>query len=139
MKSAQKTGAWKTPIPSYTGEIEIFSTDKKHFLTCVDKLSKFSLVQLVLSRTIVDVTGPLLQHENLFPKIRTIYCDNDAAFNSETISSLLKNSYHIDIVNAVPLHSLSDKVDRFHSTLTDKKISDTVELILRATMAEKSA
>jgi len=136
----------ETPIPSYTGEmlhIDIFSTNKKQFLTCIDKFSKFAIVQPVLSRTIVDVTGPLLQLVNLFPKIKTIYCDNEAAFNSETITSLLKNSYHIDIVNAAPLHSSSNgQVERFHSTLSeiarclklDKKISDTTELILRATI-----
>jgi len=36
----QKQILGETPIPSYTGEllhIDIFSTDKKYFLTCVDK------------------------------------------------------------------------------------------------------
>jgi len=56
---------------------------------------------------------------------------------------MLKNQYNIDIVNAPPLHSSSNgQVERFHSTLVeiarvlkiDKKIEDTVELILRATV-----
>jgi len=53
----------ETPIPSHTGEmvhIDIFSTDRKLFLTCVDKFSKFAIVQPVVSRTIVDITAPLL-------------------------------------------------------------------------------
>jgi len=39
-----------TPIPSCTGEmlhIDIFSTDKKQFLTCIDKFSKFGVVQSI--------------------------------------------------------------------------------------------
>jgi len=53
----------ETPLPSYTGEmthIDIFSTDRKLFLTCIDKFSKFAVVQPVTYRTIVDITGPLL-------------------------------------------------------------------------------
>ncbi|XP_044573999.1 uncharacterized protein LOC123258190 [Drosophila ananassae] len=33
---------------------------------------------------------------------------NEASFNSETITSLLKNQYSIDVVNAPPLHSSSN-------------------------------
>jgi len=123
--------------------IDIYSTDKRFFLTCIDKFSKFAVVQPLLSRAIVDVRSPILQLINFFPNIKTIYCDNEASFNSETITSLLKNQYDIDIVNAPPLHSSSNgQVDRFHSTLTeiarcmkiDQKVDDTVELIMRATV-----
>jgi len=53
----------ETPIASYAGEIvhiDIFSTDRKLFLTCIDKFSKFAIVQPVVSRTIVHITAPLL-------------------------------------------------------------------------------
>jgi len=84
------------------------------------------------------VRSPILQLINFFPNIKTIYCDNEASFNSETITSLLKNQYNIDIVNAPPLHSSSNgQVERFHSTLTeitrcmkiDQKVDDTVSLL----------
>jgi len=80
---------------------------------------------------------------NFFPKTRTIYCDNEASFNSETMHSLLKNQYSIVIVDAPPLHSSSNgQAERFYSTLTEiarcikieKQISDTVELVMRATV-----
>jgi len=80
---------------------------------------------------------------NFYPNIKAIYCDDEASFNSETITSLLKNQYSIDVVNAPPLHSSSNgQVEKFHSTLaeigrclrTDKKVEDTVELILRSTV-----
>jgi len=84
------------------------------------------------SRAIIDVRSPILQLINFFPNIKTIYCDNEASFNSATITSFLKNQYNIDIVNA---HSSSHgQVERFHSTLTDQKVDDTVELIMRATV-----
>jgi len=104
-------------------------------------------MQPLPSRAIVDVRGPIIQLENFFPKTKTIYCDNEASFNSETINSLLKNQNSIDIVNAPPLHSSSNgQVERFHSTLTeiarcitiDKQISDTVELVMRATVEYNS-
>lgn len=123
--------------------IDIFSTDKKLFLTCIDKFSKFAIVQPILARTISEVKNPIMQLINFYPNIKTIYCDNEAAFNSETIVSLLKDSYSIDVVNAPPLHSVSNgQVERFHSTLADiarslkidGKASDTNDLILMATI-----
>jgi len=74
--------------------IDIFSTDRKLFLTCVDIFSKFAIVQPVVSRTIVDNTTPLLQIVNLFPNIKTVYGDNEPAFNSENITSVLKKLRH---------------------------------------------
>lgn len=109
---------------------------------CVDKFTKFAITQPVASRAKVDVINPKIQLVNIFPNIKTIYCDNEATFNSETITSLLKNNYNIDVDNAPPLHSSSNgQVERFHSILAaiarclkmDKKINETVQLILRAT------
>ena len=43
----QKQILGETPIPSHVGEmlhIDIYSTDKKCFLTCIDKFSKFAIV-----------------------------------------------------------------------------------------------
>lgn len=93
----------ETPIPSFTGEmlhVDIFSTDKKYFLTCVDKFSKFAMVQPIPSRTIEDVKLPLMQLLNVFPQARQIYCDNEPSLNSETIRSLLLNDFGVYIANA---------------------------------------
>ena len=135
----------ETTIPSYVGEIlhiDIYSTDKTHFLTCIDKFSKFAIVQPIESRTIHDVKIPILQLINTFPAVKIIYCDNEKSINSTAITTLL-HSYGITIANAPPLHSSSNgQVERFHSTLSeiarcfkiDKNIEDTVELILKATV-----
>ncbi|GBP98456.1 Retrovirus-related Pol polyprotein from transposon gypsy [Eumeta japonica] len=135
----------ETPIPSYVGEmlhIDIFSTDKKHFLTCVDKFSKFAVVQPIQSRTIIDLKIPIMQLMNLFPDTKSIYCDNEPSLKSETITSMLRNQFCVEVANAPPLHSTSNgQVERFHSTLTEiarclkleRNIDSTIELIMLAT------
>jgi len=53
----------ETPVPSRVGEmlhIDIFSTDRKYFLTCIDKFSKFAVVQPIPSRTVEDFKPALL-------------------------------------------------------------------------------
>ena len=135
----------ETQIPNYPGEIlhiDIYSTDKKYFLTCIDKFSKFTIVQPIQSRTIIDLKIPLLQLINFFPQIKTVYCDNEKSLNSETIKTLLI-SHNIQIVNAPPLHSTSNgQIERFHSTLSEiarclklqTNTEDTTDLILEATI-----
>lgn len=135
-----------TPIPSHIGQIlhiDIFSTDQKYFLTCIDKLSKFAIVQKISSRTIIDIKPPILQLINIFPNVKTIYCDNEKSLNSHTIKSILLDYNNVTIANAPPLHSTSNgQVERFHSTLTEiarclkleRNLSDTVDLILLATI-----
>jgi len=122
--------------------IDIFSTDKKHFLTCLDKLSKFAVVQPIASRTIIDIQSAILQLLNFFRRTKTIHCDNEPAIKSETIRTL-KQKYDIQAVNAPPLHSTSNgQVERFHSTLSDnarcltaqRKITNTIKAILQATI-----
>lgn len=134
----------RTPIPSRAGEmlhVDIFSTDRKLFLTCIDKYSKFAIVHHIVSRTIEDVIPPLLSILNVFPQTKQIYCDNEPSLKSETITSLLLNNFGVNLANAPPLHSTSNgQVERFHSTLIEiarclklqRGINSTVELILQA-------
>lgn len=100
------------------------------------------MVQPIPSRTIEDVKIPVMQLLNIFPQVKQIYCDNEPSLNSETIRSLLSNSFGVCIANAPHLHSISNgQVERFHSTLLEiarcmkiqKGISNTVDAILHAT------
>jgi len=80
------------PVPSRVGEmlhLDIFFTNRKYFLTCIDKFSKFGMVQPVPSRTIEDLKPALLQLLNVFPKAKVIYCDNEPSLNSHTLVALL--------------------------------------------------
>ena len=85
----------ETQIPSYAGEIlhiVIYSTDKHSFLTCIDKFSKFAIVQHIQTRPINDVKIPILQLLNIFPQTKTVFSDNEKSINSETIKTILRNS-----------------------------------------------
>jgi len=108
----------ETPLPSHTGEmlpIGIFSTDKKFFLTCVDKFCKFAIVQPTSSRFIEDLKPALLQLMNFFPRSKISYCDNDPSLKSHTIVSMLCNNFDVSITNAPLLNSTSNgQVERFH-------------------------
>ena len=118
----QRQEVRETPIPLEVGEIlhiDIFSTDIKLLLTCVDKFSKFALVQSKASRTTGDVKISIMQLLNIFPNAKTIFCDNDKLLNSDYIKTLLRNS-SITTVNSLPLHSVSNgQVERFHSTMSE--------------------
>ena len=78
----------ETRIPTYSGEIlhvDIYSTDKCYFLTCIDTFSKFTIVQPIQTRSITDIKRPILQLINIFPEVKTVYCDNEKSLHSETI------------------------------------------------------
>lgn len=132
-----------TPIPSSVGEqlhIDVFSTDRKFFLTCLDKFSKFALALPLQSRNTSDISDALLQLINYFPELKFIYCDNEGSFGSQSVEALLGN-YDIEIAHCPPLHSVSNgQVERFHSTLVEisrcigkeRSLSDTGEIILKA-------
>lgn len=136
----------KTPVPTYSGEIihiDIYSTAGSHFLTCVDKFSKFAVIKRIKSRAIIDVKEPILELLNLFKDTKTIVCDNEKAFTSESITSLLRDHFGITMYNTPPFHSVTNgQVERFHNTLSEiarcikleKDITDTSELLLLATV-----
>lgn len=141
----RKQSLQETPIPTRPGEIlhiDIYSTDKKFFLTCIDKFSKFAITAPIPTRAIVDVKPVFMQILNLFMDTRIIICDNEKSFTSETIRSLVKNHFGADIKAMPPMHSTSNgQVERFHSTLTEIarclklecSIDQSTDLILLAT------
>jgi len=140
----QKIG--KSPIPSYPGEIlhiDIYNTDKQYFLTCIDKFSKFAVVSAIASRSIVDIKVSLINVLNLFHNTTTVVRDNEKAFCSETIKTLLMNQFGVKLFTIPPAHSVSNgQVERFHSTLTEiarciklgNEMLNTKELLAVATV-----
>lgn len=141
----QKQQIAETPIPSSIGEIlhvDIYSTNKLFFLTCLNKFSKFAVVKPIASRAIIDVKPAFLETLNLFGNTRVVVCDNEKSFNSETVRTLIKKNFGADIYAIPPLHSTSNgQVERFHSTLTeiarclrlDDISSDPIDLVLLST------
>jgi len=100
-RNPKKRELGETPVPSHIGEIlhiDIYSTDRKYFLTCIEKFSKFAVVQHVHSRTIEDLKPALLQLMNYFLKTMVVYCDNEPSLNSQYQPCL--------IANTPPLHGV---------------------------------
>lgn len=134
-----------TPIPNYAGEIlhiDLFYTSKQHFLTCVDKFSKFAIAHPVKSRSTIDIKPSFLQILGIFKKTKLIISDNEKAFESNALQTLLRNQYGIEQFFVPTLHSESNgQVERFHSTLLEisrcvhqqQQIQDPVDLIILAT------
>lgn len=136
----------KTSIPNYPGEIlhmDIYSTDNKLFLTCIDKFSKFVIVKQIASRSIVDIKPKILEILNIFKNTKSLVCDNEKSLISHTIRALVRNEFGAEIHTTAPLHSTSNgQIERYHSTLSELArclklqfgTTDTVELILSATV-----
>lgn len=135
----------KTPIPNYPGEIlhiDLFYTGNQHFLTCIDKFSKYAVAHPISSRSTVDIKPALLQILGQFNNTKLIISDNEKAFNSIAIKTILRNYFSIEQFLIPTLHSTSNgQVERFHSTLLEiarciyqqQQIQDPIEIILLAT------
>lgn len=134
-----------SPIPDFPGQIlhiDIFSTNKVHFLTCLDKFSKFAVAIPITSRALIDVKTGLLQILNSFKNTKLIVSDNEKSFQSNTIKNILRDFFGIEQFFVPPLHSKSNgQVERFHSTLLEiarcvkaqHDVTDTSDLILLST------
>lgn len=134
----------KTPIPDYPGHIlhiDLFYTGKQYFLTCIDKFSKFAICVPISSRATVDIIPALLQILNQFNNTKLIVSDNEGAFESAAIKTILRNNFNIDQFFVPTLHSVSNgQVERFHSTLSElarcifqqQQIQGTIEIVLLA-------
>lgn len=139
----QEIGA--TPIPNLPGEIlhfDLFYTAKQHFLTCIDKFSKFAIAYPIASRSTIDIKPGFLQILGIFKNTKLLVSDNEKAFESNTIKTLLSNQYGIKQFFVPTLHSESNgQIERFHSTLLElsrcihqqQQIQDPIELTLLAT------
>lgn len=139
----QEIGA--TPIPNYPGEIlhiDLFYTSKQHFLTCIDKFSKFAVTLPVQSRSTIDIKPACLQLLNNFKDTKIIVSDNEKAFESNSLKNMLRDHYGIEQFFVPTLHSESNgQVERFHSTLLEisrcihqqQQIQDPIDLLMLAT------
>lgn len=135
----------KTPVPNYPGEIlhiDIFSTDKQHFLTCIDKFSKFANSIPIQSRSTVDIKYALIQALTNFKNVKTIVSDNEKSFSSNTIKVLLRDYFSAGQYLIPSMHSESNgQIEKFHATLLEiarclkaqQLVTDTIDLILLAT------
>lgn len=130
-----------TPLPKYPGEIlhmDIYSTQNNYFLTCIDKFSKYALVEQIDSRSIVDIKIPLTKIIGFFKNPKTLVTDNEPSLCSNVIQSLIRDHFGMSHHKVPAMHSTSNgQVERFHSTLAeisraikkDMQLTDLSEII----------
>lgn len=140
-----------TPIPDYPGHIlhiDILITNKSHFLTCVDKFSKFAMIIPIASRNSLDVKNGLLQIMTRFKDVKIVVSDNERSFQSNMIGSFLRDHFGAEQFFVPPMHSESNgQVERFHSTLLEiarcvkaqQHIDDIADLLILSTFKYNSS
>ena len=118
-----KTEIGPTPIPSQPREIlhiDIFSTEGKLFLTCIDKFTKYATIRHIKSKTIVDIKKALCNIDLITNETKILVSDNEPSFKSETIRSFLRDNFNLKQHFVPTLHSESNgQIERFHSTLME--------------------
>ena len=122
-RNPQKFIAFKTPIPTYPGEIihiDIFVYDQNNlFLTSIDKFSKYLKFRSIESKSFLDIEEALLDlmHEWNIPKM--VVLDNESSFSSHVIEQRLRN-LEIEIYKT-PIHrsETNGQIERSHSTLRE--------------------
>lgn len=99
--------------------IDVYSIHKEHFLTVLDKFSKFAAVYMLTARTSINLIKSLRHYFSHHGLPKKIVCDN----GSEFVSTLFKE--FLELYNIVQ-HTICAKtsngnspVERFHSTLTE--------------------
>uniref|UniRef100_A0A0K8VY28 Retrovirus-related Pol polyprotein from transposon gypsy n=1 Tax=Bactrocera latifrons TaxID=174628 RepID=A0A0K8VY28_BACLA len=106
------------------------------------KFSKFAMVKPIALRSTFDVKDAFLQILLIFNNTKTVVSDNEKAFTSNLIKTLLRDQYSNDQFFIPTPHSESDgQVERFHFTLLEiarcikeqQQIYETTDLILLAT------
>ena len=69
---------------------------KQHFLTCINKFSKFPVVLLIASRNVIDIKTALLNIHGYFKTTKLLVPDNEKSFQSTYVKSLLKDHFYIE-------------------------------------------
>ena len=98
-RKPSKINIAETAIPTYPGEIlhiDIIITDKQHFLSSIDKFSKFAVMIPISSRSSVDIKVGICQVMSRFRKVKIVVSDYEKAFQSNLISTFLRDHFGVE-------------------------------------------
>lgn len=112
----------KPPIPTKPLEvihIDIFISGPNHFLSAVDKFSRFGMLIPIKSRSIVDVRKGLIKLFATFNQPGAIVSDNESSFTSVEIKTLFENLNIERYYTPVNRSQVNGIVERFHSTIAE--------------------
>lgn len=110
----------ETPIPETVGRmlhLDIFFVERKKYLTCIDKFSKF--LQIFYIRSNTEIPQLIEQILTIYPECSNITTDNESVFTSQMVNSLFR-TYNIRHHTTPIGHSITNgQVERVHSTLLE--------------------
>ena len=112
----------KTPIPKAPFEIahiDILFLENSHFLTYIDKFSKFAQVDLIESRAAIDVIPTI---KNLLRKYKTpdiLVMDGEKSFMTHDLVQFYNAHEITPYVTATGRSEMNGIIERLHSTLLE--------------------
>ena len=99
--------------------IDIYFVNKQHFLTIVDKFSRFGASYILNNRNSLNIIQVLKHYISQHGIPKKIIADNGNEFSSTIFKEFL-NLYDIEIhYTTAKTHTGNSTVERFHSTLTE--------------------
>nr|AAL13731.1 LD21171p [Drosophila melanogaster] len=111
-----------TPIPNYPCEIlhiDIFALEKRLYLSCIDKFSKFAKLFHLQSKASVHLRETLVEALHYFTAPKVLVSDNERGLLCPTVLNYLR-SLDIDLYYAPTQKSeVNGQVERFHSTFLE--------------------
>lgn len=111
-----------TPIPNYPCEIlhiDIFMLEKRLYLSCIDKFSKFAKLFHLQSKASVHLRETLVEALHYFTAPKVLVSDNERGLLCPTVLNYLR-SLDINLYYAPTQKSeVNGQVERFHSTFLE--------------------
>lgn len=111
-----------TPIPKYPCEIlhiDIFTLEKKIYLSCIDTFTKFAKLFLLESKSSIHLREKLVEALHYFTVPRVLVSDNERGLLCPTVLNYLR-TLGIGLYNTPTQKSeVNGQIERFHSTFLE--------------------
>lgn len=123
----------ETPIPTAPFEIahiDILFLENNHFLTYIDKFSKFAQVQQIASRAAVDMTPAIKDILMKYKPPDILVMDGEKSFMTGEMVNFYNTFQITPYITATGRSEMNGIIERFHSTILE---------IYRITKAENPA
>lgn len=134
----------KTPIPRAPFEIahiDIMFLENQHFLTYIDKFSKFAQIKFVESRASIDIAPAVKEILLRYRTPQVLVMDGEKSFMTGELSNFYNTHNISTYITATGRSEMNGQIERFHSTLLelyritklenpDKPLNELVNLAL---------
>jgi transposase InsO family protein len=128
-----KPNLQEVPIPTYPSQIvqmDLFTIEKKWFITYIDCFTKYAMVEPIKNRSRIDIQTPFFNMITKLALPEIVVLDNEPSLKSPVIRSKLEE-YGIKVYETPTGRSeVNGQIERLHSTILE---------IYRCMRSEKSS